>query len=127
MMASADRQPRRDFLRRLRLTTLLVPVAPGDHLVNCIKRFGTCYVDPDCMRKKGRAALPVEDAGTKAKVILKEIMDQHPADHDLTAIGDVWLERMADGVHLVYLTPTQLAEIKQRFDDAYTELIATSG
>ena len=54
-------------------------------------------------------------------------MDQSPGDPDLTAIWDVWLERMADGVHLVYLTPTQLAEIKQRFDDAYAELTATSG
>ena len=73
--------------------------------------------------KNGYTAL----ARLVAKVILKEIMDQHPADHDLTAIWDVWFERMADGVHLVYLTPTQLAEIKQRFDDAYAELIATSG
>ena len=34
---------------------------------------------------------------------------------------------MADGVHLVYLNPTQLAELKQSFDDAYAELIAASG
>jgi hypothetical protein len=34
---------------------------------------------------------------------------------------------VADGVHFVYLTPTQLAELKQRFDDAYAELIAFSG
>ena len=49
--------------------------------------------------------MEVVDAKHQAKVILKEIMDQHPGDHDLTAIWDVWLERMADGVHLVYLTP----------------------
>jgi hypothetical protein len=45
----------------------------------------------------------------------------------LTAIWDVWFERMADGVHLVYLNPTQLAELKQSFDDAYAGLIAASG
>ena len=71
--------------------------------------------------------MEVVDVKTKAKLILKEIMDQSPGDPDLTAIWDIWFERMADGVHLVYLTPTQLAEIKQRFDDAYAELIATSG
>jgi hypothetical protein len=71
------------------------------------------------------AAMEVVDVKTKAKVILKEFMEQCPDDHDLTAIWDIWFERMADGVHLVYLTPTQLAEIKQRFDDAYAELIAT--
>ena len=71
--------------------------------------------------------MEVVDVKTKAKVILKEIMEQSPDDHDLTAIWDIWFERMADGVHLVYLTPKQLAELKQRFDDAYSELIATSG
>jgi hypothetical protein len=71
--------------------------------------------------------MEVVDAKHQAKVILKEIIDQHPGDHDLTAIWDVWFERMADGVHLVDLTPTQLAELKQSFDDAYAELIATSG
>ena len=69
--------------------------------------------------------MEVVDGKHQAKAILKEIMDQHPGDPDLIAIWDVWFERMADGVHLVYLTPTQLAEIKQRFDDAYAELIAT--
>jgi len=59
-------------------------------------------------------------------VILK-IIDQHPGDHDLTAIWDVWFERVAGGVHLVDLTPTQLTELKQRFDDSYAELIAASG
>jgi hypothetical protein len=54
-------------------------------------------------------------------------MDQHPDDPDLIAIWDVWFEWMADGVHLVYLTPTQLVEIKQRFDEAYAEWTATSG
>ena len=62
--------------------------------------------------------MEVVDAKHQAKTILKEIMDQSSDDPDLTAIWDVWFERMADGVHLVYLTPTQLAEIKQRFDDA---------
>ena len=71
--------------------------------------------------------MEVVDAKLQAKVVLKEIMDQHPGDHDLIAIWDVWFERMADGVHLVYLTPTQVAELKQRFDDAYAELIAASG
>jgi hypothetical protein len=73
------------------------------------------------------AAMEVVDVKTKAKVILKEIMEQSPNDHDLTAIWDIWFERMADGVHLVYLNPTQLAELKQSFDDAYAELIAASG
>ena len=49
--------------------------------------------------------MEVVDAKHQAKVILKEIMDQHPGDHDLTAIWDVWFERMADGVHLVDSTP----------------------
>ena len=71
--------------------------------------------------------MEVVDAKQKSKLILKEIVDQSPGDPDLTAIWDIWFERMADGVHLVYLTPTQLAEIKQRFDDAFAELTATSG
>ena len=71
--------------------------------------------------------MEVVDAKQQAKLILKEIIDQHPSDHDLTAIWSIWYERIADGVHLVYLTPTQLAEIKQRFDDAYAELTTTSG
>jgi hypothetical protein len=45
--------------------------------------------------------MEVVDAKHQAKVILKEIINQHPNDHDLTAIWDVWFERMADGVHLV--------------------------
>ena len=48
--------------------------------------------------------MEVVDVKHQAKVILKEIMDQSPDDHDLTAIWDVWFERMADGVHLVYRT-----------------------
>ena len=71
--------------------------------------------------------MEVVDAKQRSKALLQEIIGQSPADHDLTAIWDAWLERMADGVHLVYLTPTQLAELKQSFDDAYAELIATSG
>ena len=71
--------------------------------------------------------MEVVDAKHQAKLILKEIMEQSPDDHDLTAIWDIWFERMADGVHLVYLNPTQLAELKQSFDDAYAELIAASG
>ncbi|MET0709239.1 MAG: hypothetical protein ABWY82_20710 [Tardiphaga sp.] len=71
--------------------------------------------------------MEVVDVKTKAKVILKEIMEQCPDDHDLTAIWAIWFERMADGVHLVYLNPMQLAELKQSFDDAYAELIAASG
>ena len=70
--------------------------------------------------------MEVVDAKQQAKLILKEIMDQHRGDPDLIAIWDVWFERMADGVHLVYLTPAQLAELKQRFDEAYAELHATS-
>jgi hypothetical protein len=35
------------------------------------------------------AAMEVVDAKYQAKVILKEIIDQHPGDHDLTAIWDV--------------------------------------
>ena len=31
--------------------------------------------------------MEVVDAKHQAKVILKEIIDQHPGDHDLTAIG----------------------------------------
>jgi hypothetical protein len=68
--------------------------------------------------------MEVVDAKQQAKLILKEMMDQHPGDPDLIAIWDVWFERMADGVHLVYLTPAQLAELKQRFDEAYAELHA---
>jgi len=34
------------------------------------------------------AAMEVVDAKYQAKVILKEIIDQHPGDHDLTAIWD---------------------------------------
>ena len=34
------------------------------------------------------AAMEVVDVKTKAKVILKEIMEQSPDDHDLTAIWD---------------------------------------
>jgi len=34
--------------------------------------------------------MEVVDAKHQAKLILKEIMDQHPGDHDLTAIWDVW-------------------------------------
>ena len=71
--------------------------------------------------------MEVVDVKTKAKVILKEMMEQSPDDHDLTAIWDVWFERMADSVHLVYLNPTQLAELKQSFDNSYAELIAASG
>jgi hypothetical protein len=71
--------------------------------------------------------MEVVDAKQKSKVLLQEIIGQSPGDPDLTAIWDVWFERMADGVHLVYLTPTQLAELKQRFDEGYAELIATSG
>ena len=51
--------------------------------------------------------MEVVDAKQQAKLILKEIMDQHPGDPDLIAIWDVWFERMADGVHLVYLTPAR--------------------
>jgi hypothetical protein len=71
--------------------------------------------------------MEVVDVKTKAKAILKGIMEQSPDDHDLTAIWDIWFERMADGVHLVYMNSTQLAELKQSFDDAYAELIAASG
>jgi hypothetical protein len=73
------------------------------------------------------AAMEVVDAKHQAKLILKEIVDQSPGDPDLTAIWDIWYERIADGVHLVYLTPSQLAEMKQHFDDAYAELTTTSG
>ena len=65
------------------------------------------------------APMEVVDVKTKGKLILKEIMEQSPDDHDLTAIWDVWFERVAGGVHLVDLTPTQLTELKQRFDDSY--------
>jgi len=71
--------------------------------------------------------MEVVDAKQRSKALLQEIIGQSPADHDLTAIWDAWLERMADGVHIVYLTPTQLAELKQCFDDAYAELTTTSG
>ena len=71
--------------------------------------------------------MEVVDAKQKSKALLQEIIGKSPIDHDLPAIWDTWLERMADGVHLVYLTPTQLADMKQCFDDAYAELIAASG
>jgi hypothetical protein len=96
-------------------------VAPAPYLTPKLMTF-TLGRLPD-----EEAAMEVVDVKTKAKVILKEIMEQSPDDHDLTAIWDVWFERMADGVHLVYLNPTQLAELKQSFDDAYAELIAPSG
>jgi len=71
--------------------------------------------------------MEVVDAKQRSKALLQEIIGQSPVDHDLPSIWDAWIERMADGVHLVYLTPTQLADMKQCFDDAYAELIATSG
>jgi hypothetical protein len=59
--------------------------------------------------------MEVVDVKTKAKVILKEIMEQSPDDHDLTAIWDIWFERMADGVHLVYLNPDAARGAQTKF------------
>ena len=57
-----------------------------------------------------------------------EIVDQFPdPEEELIEIWETWFERMTDGNHPVYLTPTQLAGLKSCFDEAYAELTATSG
>ena len=63
----------------------------------------------------------------EAKAFLKEI-DQFPdPEEELIEIWETWFERMTDGNHPVYLTPTQLAGLKSCFDEAYAELTVTSG
>ena len=55
-------------------------------------------------------------------------LDQFPdPEEELIEIWETWFERMTDGNHPVYLTPTQLAGLKSCFDEAYAELTATSG
>jgi hypothetical protein len=58
-----------------------------------------------------------------AKASLKEIMNGFPdPEEELIEIWETWIERIADGTHVVFLTPMQLMNLKMCFDSTYSEL-----
>ena len=58
-----------------------------------------------------------------AKASLKEIMDGFPdPEEELVEIWETWIERIAGGTHVVFLTPMQLMNLKMCFDNTYSEL-----
>jgi len=58
-----------------------------------------------------------------AKASLKEIMNGFPdPEEELVEIWETWIERIADGTHVVFLTPMQLMNLKICFDNTYSEL-----